>query len=34
MPLQLAVRKADRDLTKLLLVHGAKFAVLTPDDWI
>ena len=34
LPLQLAVRKADRDLTRLLLVHGAKFAALTPDDWI
>lgn len=32
-PLQLAVRKADRDLTKLLLVHGARTAALTPDDW-
>ena len=32
-PLQLAVRKADRELTKLLLVNGAETAALTPDDW-
>lgn len=33
MPLQLAVRKGNREITKLLLVHGASFATLDPVDW-
>ena len=32
-PLQLAVRKANRALTKLLLVHGANTSALTSADW-
>ncbi|KAG6990947.1 hypothetical protein G7Y79_00060g092510 [Physcia stellaris] len=33
MPLKASVRKKDRELTKLLLVHGASFAALDPADW-
>ena len=32
-PLQLVVRKANRDLTRLLLSHGADITMLEQSDW-